>query len=346
MKSTDNGTTWTKTIIWPCPYNLWAGGDSVPTYWCPDGTSAVALDSYGIAHVTFGLQRASGDVNGGKYWVPYTDGVVYWNENEPQITSLEWDSVIANNQLIGWVLDTMIFYPPSGVKLAHYYCSMTSNPAISIDEDDNMFVIWAGVTPLLDPDNFYLRHIYERTGKVYSDHGVIWQDSLTDITNDFLQYNWTECMYPDIASNSDDNIYILFQADDPAGSYVKGLNISGYSGQTSVTENNMIFLSREKTDLYVGTGAKKDHLPSLAVFQNYPNPARDQTIIGFSISKPGNPILEIINFAGQKILASDKPDLSAGNHRFDVDCRHFAPGVYFYTVKVNGESVTKKMIVQ
>ncbi len=40
MKSNDNGVTWTKTVIWPCPYNLWAGGDSVPTFWCPDGSSA------------------------------------------------------------------------------------------------------------------------------------------------------------------------------------------------------------------------------------------------------------------------------------------------------------------
>ena len=36
MKSTDNGATWTKTLIWSCPWNLWAGGDSTGVFYCPD----------------------------------------------------------------------------------------------------------------------------------------------------------------------------------------------------------------------------------------------------------------------------------------------------------------------
>ena len=346
MKSMDNGDTWTKTIIWPCPYNFWAGGDSVPRFYCPDGTMAVALDQGGTAHVTFGLQIGSGDVNGGKYWVPYTDGLIYWNENQPQITSLEWDSVIANNQLIGWVKDTNVFYPPTGVKLAHYYCSMTSNPGIVIDEGDNMFVIWSGVLPLLDPDNFYLRHIYERTALIHPDGSVMWQDSLTDITSDFLQYNWTECYYPDIAQNSDDNIYVVFQADDLAGSYVKGVNISGYSGQTSVTDNNFIVVKRAKTDLYVGTDNKKDTKPLFDVAQNSPNPVNGLTNVNFNIQKPGNVLLEVTNLAGQKVISMEKSNLTAGTYRFTIDGSQLASGLYFYTVKFNNESITKKMIIE
>jgi hypothetical protein len=174
----------------------------------------------------------------------------------------------------------------------------------------------------------------------------MWQDSLTDLTNDFLQYNWTECMYPDIAANSDDNIYVLFQADDLAGSYVKGLNISGYSGQTSVTENNMIFLSRAKTDLYVGTENMKKPEPSFTVSQNSPNPADDQTTVNINIRKPGNPILEITNLTGQKLISIVKTNFTAGTYSFVIDCSQLDPGVYFYTVKLNNESITNKMIVE
>jgi hypothetical protein len=292
------------------------------------------------------LQRASGDVNGGKYWIPYTDGLIYWNETLPAFPEvLDPQTLYENGNYIAWVKDTMVFYP-TDQKLAHYYCSMTSNPAITIDEDNNMFLIWAGVTPLLDPDNYYIRHIFERTGKIYSDHGVMWQDSLTDLTSDFLQYNWTECMYPDIAANSDDNIYVLFQADDLAGSYVKGLNISGYSGQTSVTENNMIFLSRAKTDLYVGTENKKKPEPSFTVSQNYPNPAKDLTTVNINIRKPGNPILEITNLTGQKLSSIEKTNLTTGTYRFVIVCSQLVPGIYFYTVKLNNESITKKFIVE
>jgi hypothetical protein len=347
MKSMDNGTTWTRTVIWPCPYNFWAGGDSVARYYCPDGTMAVALDMDGKAHVTFGLQQGSGDVAGGKYWVPYTDGLIYWNEYMPTFPAvLDPQTLYDNGNYIGWVLDTMIFYPPTGVKLAHYYCSMTSNPGITIDADNNIFVIWSGVTPLLDPDNFYLRHIYERTAKKYPDNNVMWQDSLTDITSDFLQYNWTECAYPDIAQNSDDNIYVLFMADDLAGSYVKGVNISGYSGQTSVTENNMIAIKRAKTDLYVGTGEKKEAKPSFAVSKNYPNPVVGKTTVNVNIQKPGGLLLEVTNLMGQKLMSVEKGNVSAGTYRFDIDGSQLASGIYFYTVKYNNESITNKMVVE
>jgi hypothetical protein len=347
MKSMDNGTTWTRTVIWPCPYNFWAGGDSVARYYCPDGTMAVALDMDGKAHVTFGLQQGSGDVAGAKYWVPYTDGLLYWNEYMPTFPAvMDPQTLYDNGNYIGWVKDTMIFYPPSGVQLAHYYCSMTSNPGITIDQDNNIFVIWSGVTPLLDPDNFYLRHIYERTAKKYPDNNVMWQDSLTDITSDFLQYNWTECAYPDIAQNSDDNIYVLFMADDLAGSYVKGVNISGYSGQTSVTENNMIVVKRAKTDLYVGTGDKKVVKPSFAVSKNYPNPVVGQTTVNVNIQKPGSLLLEVTNLMGQKLMSAEKGNVSAGTYRFEIDGSQLASGIYFYTVKYNNESITNKMVVE
>jgi len=345
MKSMDNGDTWTKTIIWPCPYNFWAGGDSVPRYYCADGTMSVALDQQGIAHVTFGLQQASGDVAGGKYWVPYTDGLIYWNEYMPPFPDvLDPQTLYDDGNYIGWVKDTMVFYPTTQ-KLAHYYTSMTSNPGITIDQDNNMFVIWAGVTPLLDPDDFYLRHIFERTAKIFPDHNVMWEDSLNDLTSDFLQYNWTECMYPDIAANSDDNIYVLFQADDLAGSYVKGLNISGYSGQTSVTENNMIFLSWEKSYPF-GTEDKKNLKPSFSVSKNYPNPVIDLTTVDVNIRKTGNLILEVANLMGQKLISMEKANLNPGNYRFLIDGSNLESGVYFYTVNFNNESVTDKMIVE
>jgi len=346
MKSTDNGNTWTKTVVWPCPYTFWAGGDSVERYYCPDGTMALALDQEGMAHLVFGLQQGSGDVNGGKYWVPYTDGLIYWNEYmSPFPEVLDPQTLYDNGNYIGWVKDTMVFYPTNQL-LAHYYCSMTSNPGIVIDEGNNIFVIWSGVTPLLDPDNYYLRHIYERTAKKYADNNVMWHDSLVDLTSDFLQYNWTECYYPDIAQNSDDNIYVAFMADDLAGSYVKGLNISGYSGQTSVTENSILFLSRAKTDLYVGTNNKRDNKTSFSVSNVFPNPVSGKANVNFSIEKPGNVAMEITNLTGQKLIVLEKSNLTTGTHRFTFDGSRLAPGIYFYTVKFNNVSITNKMIVE
>ena len=347
MKSTDNGDTWTKTIIWPCPYNFWAGGDSVPRYYCPDGTSAISLDKNGMAHVAFGLQQASGDIAGNKYWVPYTDGLVYWNEYMPPFPEiLDPQTLNDNGNYIGWVKDTMIFHPIIDSRLAHYYGSMTSNPEITIDKGNNMFVIWSGVTQLQDPDEFYLRHIFERTASIQPDHSIIWGDSLTDLTSDFLQYNWTECMYPSASPTSDDKIYIIFQADDLAGSYVKGVNITGYSGQTSVTENNMIVLSPAKSDLYVGINDKGKPRSSFSVSLNYPNPFSGKTVVNAYLERPGNLTMEITNVMGQKVMSMEKGMSPEGSCQFVIDGSQLSSGVYFYTVRLNNERITRKMIVQ
>ncbi len=346
MKSTDNGTTWTKTVIWPCPYNFWAGGDSVPNFYCPDGTMAVQLDLEGMAHVAMGLQMGSGDVAGGKYWVPYTPGVLYWNEYMPPYPAVLDPAIMqTEGTLIGTIPDSSIINSTSPL-LAHYYCSMTSNPGITIDADNNLLVIWSGVTPLVDPNNYFLRHIFERTAWIQPDHSIIWTAPTTDLTSDFLQYNWTECMYCDIAANSDDKIYVLFQGDDLAGSYVKGLNIPNYSGQTSVTENNMIVLTPNKADLYVGIGDKKEVKPSFAVSKNYPNPVIGLTTVNVNIQKPGNLILEVTNLMGQNLITMEKNKSHNRQLPFVIDGSQLASGVYFYTVKFNNESITNKMVVE
>lgn len=135
-------------------------------------------------------------------------------------------------------------------------------------------------------------------------------------------------------------------ADDLAGSYVKGVNISGYSGQTSVTDNNILVLTRSKSDLFTGTGDKKDVKPSFSVSKNYPNPVVDLTNINFNIQKPGTVILDVTNLTGQKIISMEKTNLTAGTYRFTIDGSQLAPGIYFYTVKFNNELITNKMIVE
>jgi hypothetical protein len=347
MKSTDNGNTWTKTIIWPCPYNFWAGGDSVERYYCPDGTSAISLDKNGMAHVAFGMQQASGNTAGGKYWVPYTDGLIYWNEYMPPFPEvLDPQTLYDNGNIIGWVKDTIVFYPVIDSRLAYYYSSMTSNPEITIDADNKMFVIWSGVTMLQDPDEYYLRHIYERTATINPDHSIMWHDSTTDLTSDFIQYFWRECMYPSASPNSDDRIYVLFQADDLAGSYMKGQLATGYQGQTSINQNDMIVLSPYKDDLYVGTKEKEKRTTPFSVSQNYPNPVSGKTVVRAYLQKPGTLSMDITNITGQRVMSIDKGVTPAGTTQFVIDGSGLPAGIYFYSVKFNNDMVTKKMVVE
>jgi hypothetical protein len=348
MKSTDNGNTWTKTVIYSSPYNMEGlNGSSPGFFYCPDGTGAVVLDKNGMAHVTFGLVCDSIFGNGTNYYsLTWQDGIVYWNESMPTLRpDLDPDSLYANHQLIGWVKDTMVFYQDP-LTIADYFCSLTCNPSMAIDDNDNLFVVWAGLTTLVDPDGFMLRHIFERTAALYPGNGVIWNDSINDLTSDFLYTN-TECFYPDISPNTTaDNFYVSFQADDYAGGYVKGLNVTGYAGQTSITENNIIILSPLKSDVGVGVNTKKKTNTAFTVSNNYPNPCNGTTTITANLQRSGNISLELTNITGQKIYSVEKGWISAGTYQFRVDASQFSPGIYFYTVRLDNESITKKMVVE
>ncbi len=343
MKSFDNGTTWTKTVIYSSPYNL--GGNSPGFFYCPDATMAIALDNQGIAHVVFGLQSDSGSPTAG-YFRPYTEGIVYWNENMAQLDpSLDPDILFANGQYVAWVKDTMVFYPPSGVTLAYYYTSLTSNPDLVIDQYNKVFLSWAGATLLVDPNNYTLRHLFGRDGVITPAGDILWHnDTLVDLTGDWIQYNFAECFYPSASPTSDANVYILFQRDDYGGGYLKGLNISGYSGQTSPSDNFITLLKWEKP-IWVGVNEKHEK-PTFSIGQNFPNPVNGLTSVNAYLQNGGDLSLKVTNLTGQTLLSLEKSNVFPGVSKFVIDASQLSSGIYFYTVKQGDKSITKKMIVQ
>ena len=343
MKSTDNGTTWTKTVVWPCPFTFWTGGDTTGAFYCADGSNTLAIDATGKVHLAFGLQRASGDEAGGKFWYPFTDGVVYWNEDMPAFPEMmDWDQLYTDGNMIGWVTDTMV-WEAQPTQLAYYYNSMTSHPNLIIDDVGDIYCVWDQVTTLLDINDYMLRHIY---GRASLDGGTTWHD-IIHLTNDFL-YTWSECVFPYVAKNSPGTMFtggeisLIMQEDPEAGLEFYGSQ--GAQGQIAITQNNQIVLTAQKI-LFGPVAVNEEEAMPFEVSQNYPNPVNGQTTIDVKLSQRGDLSLEICSVVGQRIMEIRKGDVNAGNHTFRVDCTNLSKGIYFYTVKVNNSSITKKMIV-
>ena len=349
MKSTDNGTTWTKTIIFPNPYNLvgFPGTQGDPGFFNPDGTSACALDYYGNAHVCFGIQWDSATATGANY-LPNCNGLVYWNESMPQILDLNPDSVYNHGNLIAWQQDTTVFWAGGSAPLpfASYYTSLTSNPGILIDQNDDMFVIWSSVTHWKDisPLHLYMRHVFQRIGHIYSDGSFWFHSDMSDLTHDYV-YNFLECMYADISQSSyDDQLHILFQGDTYAGSFVKSLNNPNYVGQTVGTINSFIVLNIQQP-VWIGEKKNNNNI-TLTVSPNWPNPFTGTTSVTVSNLKPGNMSIGITNIVGQSENLIDYGYINAGSNNYIIDGNRLLPGVYFYTIYLDKESVTKKMVVE
>jgi len=84
--------------------------------------------------------------------------------------------------------------------------------------------------------------------------------------------------------------------------------------------------------------------------QNYPNPFNSGTQISFSLPEPASVKLEIFNIGGQIITILKDGALEAGNYNVfwngkDKDGNEVAGGIYFYRLKTDMFSETKKMLL-
>ncbi|MBN1199698.1 MAG: T9SS type A sorting domain-containing protein, partial [Bacteroidales bacterium] len=179
-----------------------------------------------------------------------------------------------------------------------------------------------------------------------SDYGTSWTTTPIDLTSDYIQYNWSECVFPSTSWSSDDYLYITFQDDDYAGSYVQGSSQTGYQGQSGPTDNRIRFLKPSKTDILFPVGTSSEQRDAFSVSQNFPNPVTDQTTVNVQISQQGNLELEVTSIMGRQIETISRGSCAAGTYSFTINTKGLAPGVYFYTVTFNNANVTRKMVVE
>ncbi|MBM3435216.1 MAG: T9SS type A sorting domain-containing protein [Bacteroidetes bacterium] len=341
MKSTDNGDTWTKTIIWENPYPFYAGGVT-DTFYCVDGDHHLAFDSDNMVHVIFGINRAYAD-DAGSYWFPLVDGVGYWNENRPAFSNtmdalnpyLESGSeLVEDYSLVGWAQDINA----NGTwdilgEVGLYYVGASSMPQIVIDDMDRIFIVYASVTETYNNGTQDYRHLWAR----YSPNGDWWGSKFVDLNADLIHI-FDECVFPSVSVNMDDNFYLIYQTDIEPGLAVRG-------DGDDYTDNKIWCMSVPVTDPYVGI---HDDLTfnDFDVMQNYPNPAFESTTINVNIRKTASVSIEIANLMGQRILTADAGILLPGMNRVTIDVSDLAPGTYFYTVRAGDVAVTKKMMVE
>jgi hypothetical protein len=90
----------------------------------------------------------------------------------------------------------------------------------------------------------------------------------------------------------------------------------------------------------------KDLSSGLMVSSNYPNPFTGKTSVDVTLAKAGDVSVEISNVVGQKLVSTTYNNLHSGLNTITVDGSSLAHGLYFYTVKAGGASVTKTMTVE
>jgi hypothetical protein len=82
------------------------------------------------------------------------------------------------------------------------------------------------------------------------------------------------------------------------------------------------------------------------VSQNFPNPFQSTSEVYVILDKPAELTLEVIDLTGQKVFEMHKSKALPGRNTLIIDGSNLSPGIYFYNIKAEGSSVTRKMIVK
>jgi hypothetical protein len=84
-----------------------------------------------------------------------------------------------------------------------------------------------------------------------------------------------------------------------------------------------------------------------SLLQNTPNPFQEYTFFSFKLEKPGDVTLRVIDPLGNIIAELiDNEKMSAGKHtvRFNPVPHNLPPGIYYYSMVSNQQTLVKKMI--
>lgn len=138
----------------------------------------------------------------------------------------------------------------------------------------------------------------------------------------------------------------------PAGPDGNGssLSLKNPDLDNSVGENWLASLSNGtpgmKNDIYVKVDDNKNIIPNeYSLYQNYPNPFNPSTTINYSIPKTANVTIKIYDVLGNEIKTLVESEQTAGNYSLVLNASSFASGVYFYRIKANEFTATKKFIL-
>lgn len=128
-----------------------------------------------------------------------------------------------------------------------------------------------------------------------------------------------------------------------------GLESSGffvlYFGSSNIIFEGAGFGSMASTEFSTGYVGIDEEIYSndLTVF---PNPFSDKTNISFSLNSSQNVIINVYSVMGEKVRTIDVGVLSQGSQLIEIDRSKLTNGIYFFSMNINDEVVTKRIIIK
>lgn len=333
LKSTDNGDNWARTEFRDNglrDYNPAAAGtvsdinndgiiDTVET---ADNSGAVLIDNNGLVHVWFGRQRYLDDdpvLDANFSYFPVTNGIFYWNENSTSAQIIVGAPDLDNDGSIG---------VQAATEVATYFQSLSTFPNAGIDANGKMFLTFSALNELEFSGTQYYNKIFVSSS---ADGGATWTDP-REITKDQPSL---ECVFPSLARTVDDKFRLIYQLDGEPGLTVRG-------DLDPVGPNDIIYL---EIDTASNIGLTELDITKGELTGMYPNPATSEVSMTFSVKLAGEYSIDITNITGVTLKSIELGNMASGSYKETVDLKSLKAGVYIVSLKSEGYTSSKRLIV-
>jgi hypothetical protein len=345
IKSVDNGTSWTKTIVHQFAIPLYDAATmdtdidmdgNADTLESNDASVACLLDNQGKVHVWFGRMRVLEEVGGtAMSYFPGTDGLMYWNEtmapNSPvMITSaLDLDGDMVLN-VADW---------------GTYQVSLTSQPSAGVDAAGRIYLAYAGIFEGdaengAPGDGKSYRHTYVMASP---DGGMTWCAPV-DVTDPPgpTYAGYTEGVYGAMAKDVDGFVRLIVETDAAPGHGVSTATTPDpQSGSADI-----LYKEVPVADVLCPVSVNSNSAISASTMKLFPNPATSVANLELNLAKKGQVTVKIFNVTGQMIAEVANQELAAGKYNFTVNLDQLQAGIYMINMTSADGIVSKKMIVK
>ena len=369
-KSTDDGQTWVRTVIWENPYYGcdWETDECsiyTDTMFGPCNTSMV-IDNNGVVHVA---------MNTWEYWhtelgnsVSYfygrgVDGIYYWNDtqeapiqapdgNPHHALRLWWPAgdgyVHMEDDSTKWIGYVPMYYDEDGNLIdwdndkewleSDYFYKIRGGasgwPALACDPNGNLACAFSTPCTARESDGSYLRTIIV---SYYNAAEGYWHQDVDDLLDkeEFVMLQYQEAIFtvaaPNVANVGE--FWFGYQADDKFGCFV-----GSSAAQTEVSDNTIHGVKVIADPDCVGISEIESVDPVYAI---YPNPVTGN-MMTVSSAMDADATITIVNLVGQTVKQFNQ-NLHKGENTISID---LTTGVYFCTINANGYNNTVKFVVK
>ncbi|NVO19137.1 MAG: T9SS type A sorting domain-containing protein [Bacteroidetes bacterium] len=343
MKSSDNGTTWTKNVIWEHPYPMLdVTTTATDTIYAPDGAAHMSFDKNGKLHVVFGVYRVLFNGDGTYSYWPGLSGIGYWDEDMPTYTGgdqkniLNPDSLDAQNKLVGYYYidwngnGTLDYVSP--MDYGDYGIGWASMPQIAFDDNNNAVLLFSSITENFDNGTQQYRHIWARAS---SDNAQTWGQTV-DLDSDPV-HTFDECVFPTIAQKGDgQNWYFAYQYDNEPGLAVRGdLDAPGPN-----------YINYFSVSTLLNDVKPMNKVESVTVSQCYPNPFAGTTSVDINLPKAAQVSYTVCSVSGVQFMSAELGQMSSGRHLLAIDGTKLSSNIYFLTLNIGGQQIVRKIVVK